>query len=247
VLDPRSPWASSRPLRTFRPDAARVAFAELAEPPIVVLAPDNDPPRLEAARQVVGALTAVGARATLEPASSPTLARAIGVGGYAPTFQAAIWTTPALASYDPSFLGALFGPPLRTPLNYESYASDAFDQLTAAVDAAPTLAARHSAVDRELALLARDVPVVPLYFTRAAFAFRPATYEGWRYVTGTGILDKQSFLGSPVARAGESPIANPGPVPSGQDSSAGTLLLFGAGIVGLMALAAGWRWYGGRR
>lgn len=249
LLDPASRWAPQQPVRTFAPDAGRVKLVELGEPPIVVLAPDNDPIRLEAGRQVVSALNAVGARATLDPVTPDALARNIGVNGYAPSFEAAIWTTPTLASYDPSFLDALFGPPLRTPLNYSGYSSAAFDARAAAVDAAPTPASRQRAVDAELALLARDAPVVPLFFTSGAFAFRPGVYDGWTYVKGTGILDKQSFLSSGAGKAAapppppaQAPPPNPAGGVPGQDSGATTLLLFGAGIACLLALAGAWRW-----
>jgi peptide/nickel transport system substrate-binding protein len=243
ILDPHSPWAPSQPLRAFAPDSARIKLAEQGEPPIVVLAPDNDPLRLEAGQQVVRALVAVGARATLKAVTSAALARDVGVNGYAPSFQAAIWTTPYLASDDPSFLSALFGPPLRTPLNYSGYSSAEFDSLAAAVDAAPTPAARHRAVDRELALIARDAPVVPLFFTRGAFAYRPEVYNGWIYVKGTGILDKQSFL-SGRSQAASAPIpANPPNAVTGQDSGVSILVLFGLGIAAVLALAGGWRLY----
>ncbi|MDQ6776855.1 MAG: ABC transporter substrate-binding protein [Actinomycetota bacterium] len=243
LLDPHSPWAPSQALRAFAPNAARIKLAEHGEPPIVVLAPDNDPLRLEAGQQVVRALVAVGARATLKTVTAAALARDVGVNGYAPSFQAAIWTTPYLASEDPSFLDALFGPPLRTPLNYSRYSSAAFDSLAAAVDAAPTTAARHLAVDRELALIGRDAPVVPLFFTRGAFAYRPDVFNGWIYVKGTGILDKQSFL-SGAPRATSAPVpGNPSSAVTGQDSGVGILVLFGVGIACLLAVAGGWRLY----
>jgi peptide/nickel transport system substrate-binding protein len=246
VLDPASPWAPRQPLRSYAPDAARVKLAEQGEPPIVVLAPNNDPLRLAAGEQVVRALVAVGARATLKAVTPAALDREVGVNGYAPTFQAAIWTTPDLVSEDPSFLGALFGPPLRNPLNYSRYSSSAFDSRSAAVDAAPTPAARHRAVDAELALLARDAPAVPLFFTRGSFAYRTDVYSGWVYVKGTGILDKQSFLGARAARQAVPAPSNPAGAVSGQDSGANILLLFGIGIVGLLAIATAWRLYARR-
>jgi peptide/nickel transport system substrate-binding protein len=243
VLDPHSPWAPSQPLRAFAPDAARIKLAEQGEPPMIVLAPDNDPLRLEAGQQVVRALMAVGARATLKTVTSAALARDVGVNGYQPSFQAAIWTTPYLATDDPSFLDALFGPPLRTPLNYSGYSSAAFDSLAAAVDAAPTPAARHRAVDRELALIARDAPVVPLFFTRGAFAYRPEVYNGWIYVKGTGILDKQSFLSGASQTTPAPAPTNPPDAVTGQDSGLSILALFGIGIAALLAVAGGWRLY----
>jgi ABC-type transport system substrate-binding protein len=230
-------------LRSYAPDAARVKLAEQGEPPIVILAPNNDPLRLAAGQQVVRALVAVGARATLDAVAPAALNRDVGVNGYAPNFQAAIWTTPDLASDDPSFLTALFGPPLRNPLNYSGYSSAAFDSLARAVDAAPTVASRQRAVDDELALLARDAPAIPLFFTRGAFAFRPDHYDGWVYVKGTGILDKQSFLGGVAGRAAvQAPPSVPGAV-AGQDSGASILLLFGIGIACLLAVAGAWRLY----
>lgn len=248
MLDPHSPWAPSQPLRAFAPDRARSKLAEQGEPPIVVLAPDNDPLRLEAGQQVVRALLAVGARARLRAVSSAALTRDVGLNGYAPRFQAAIWTTPYLATEDPSFLDALFGPPLRTPLNYSGYSSVAFDSLAAAVDAAPTPTARHRAVDRELALIARDAPVVPLFFTRGAFAYRPEVYNGWIYVKGTGILDKQSFLsGATRTASAAAPTANPPGAVTGQDSGVSILVLFGIGIAALIAAACGWSLYVRRR
>jgi peptide/nickel transport system substrate-binding protein len=247
LLDPDSPWAPRQSLGSYAPAAARVKLAEQGEPPIVVLAPDNDPLRLAAGQQVVRALVAVGARATLNAVTPAALNRDVGVNGYAPNFQAAIWTTPDLASDDPSFLSALFGPQLRNPLNYSGYSSAAFDSLAGAVDAAPTVAARQRAVDDELALLARDAPTIPLFFTRGAFAYRPDNYDGWVYVKGTGILDKQSFLGGGAGRpAVQAAPGVPGAV-TGQDSGASILLLFGIGIACLLAVAGAWRLYARRR
>lgn len=242
LIDPASPWAPRHALRVFNRSAARVALAEQGEPPITVLAPDNDPVRLDAARQVVAALQSAGARATLDPLRPEALQRAVGEDGYTPSFQAAIWATPALVSYDPSFLAALFGAPLRTPLNYGGYTSDEFDRLAAAVEAAPTRAARHVAVDRELALLSRDAPVVPLYFTRATYAFRPTAWNGWRYVKGSGLLDKQSFLRRRSSRRGAAAPPAPTGAVASQDSGASTLLWFGAAIVLILAVAGTWRW-----
>ncbi|MDQ6806982.1 MAG: ABC transporter substrate-binding protein [Actinomycetota bacterium] len=246
MLAPASPWAPKHSLRSFAPNAARVKLAEQGEPPIVVLAPNNDPLRLAAGQQVVRALIAVGARATVNAVTPAALARDIGVNGYAPSFQAAIWTTPDLASEDPSFLGALFGPPLRTPLNYSEYSSPGFDSLSGAVDAAPTIASRRRAVDDELALLAHDAPAVPLFFTRGAFAYRPDVYDGWVYVKGTGILDKQSFLSTRTARTAVPTAPGPPRAVTGQDSGANILVLFGIAIACLLALAGAWRLYARR-
>jgi peptide/nickel transport system substrate-binding protein len=247
MIDPASPWAPPRPLRSYAPNDARVQLVGQGEPPITVLAPDNDPRALAAGQQVVRQLVAIGARAGLRSVTPGELDRAVGVNGYSPSYQAAIWSTPDLVSEDPSFLDALFGPPLRTPLNYSGYSSASFDAAAAAVEGAATPASRRRAVARELSVLAREVPAVPLYFTRGAYAYRPSVYDGWVYVKGTGILDKQSFLGAgagPAAAAAAAP--PPGAVGSGQDSGASVLLYFGIGIACVLALAVAWRLYASR-
>jgi peptide/nickel transport system substrate-binding protein len=166
----------------------------------------NDPVRLEAARRVVRALRAVGAQARLAPRTPARLNRALGSDGTTnATFTAAVVGFPALASYDPSFLRAVFGDPAGAPLNDGGYRSASFDRLAGEVEQASTVAARRLAVQRELRVLARDLPVVPLFFGGSTFAYRPAAYDGWVDVRGSGILDKRSFLTG--AAAGRQPVA----------------------------------------
>lgn len=237
-VHPGSPWAPRAALHRFRGDAARVAATELGLPPVRVLAARNDPQRLEAGRQVVIALRRAGIRATLREVSADGLARAVGQDSGGPSFQAAIWSSPPLASYDPTFLRAMFGGP-DAPLNYSGYRSARFERLADTVDAAPTRADRRRAVAAELRLLARDAPVVPLFFADGQFAFRPASYGGWRFVRGTGLFDKQSFLPRRSHAASTPPIGDP--IDRSQDSSGSPFLLAAAGLIGLLVLAAGVR------
>ncbi len=203
-IHPASPWASGASLQRFDPTSAQTAVARLQLPTIRVLAPESDPVRLEAGRQVVLALQRAGAKATLTKLSSASLSQAIGETGSVPDFDAAIASTPPLASDDPGFLGALFGSDPRTaPLNSTGYRSQAFDALAQRVASAPDLQARRDAVGAELRLLASDLPAIPLFFSQGTFVYRPVIYDGWVFVKGTGILDKRSFLaGQTPPRAG---------------------------------------------
>jgi peptide/nickel transport system substrate-binding protein len=85
----------------------------------------------------------------------------------------------------------------------------------------------------ELKLLAKDVPVVPLFFQKGAFAYRPQVYDGWLFVQGTGILDKRSFLRRNIEpSAGSSdPI-----VPDGSEGTGGGIGLPGIIALGLLAV-----------
>ena len=227
-LHPQSGWASPIRLHRFDEDRARAELKALDLPRIRVAAPDNDPVKLEAGRQVVLALERAGARAVLRKLPPDRLAAAVGQDGSKPTFEAAIWTSPALASYEPDFLRAVFGSRMRAPLNYSSYRSGAFDRLAARAAAATNPETRRRTVYQELKLLARDVPVVPLFFQKGAFAYRPQVYNGWVFVRGTGILDKRSFLRSVIGPSSGSS----DPIVRDDERAAGG----GIGVLGIVAL-----------
>ena len=232
-IHPASPWASGASLHRFDPSSAQAALARLRLPSIHVLAADSDPVRLEAGRQVVLALRRVGANATLTKLSGAALSQAIGENGSTPSFDAAISSIPPLASYDPGFLAALFGSdPRAAPLNFSGYRSQAFDALARRVASAPDRPARHELAGAELRLLGDDLPVVPLFFSQGTFAYRPAIYDGWVFVKGTGILDKRSFLpGQPPPRGGSE--GSGVPVPTGSGSGSGLDLVDTASLVAL--------------
>lgn len=204
-LHPASRWAPDARLHSFDLPAARSAIRGLKLPAIRVLAPDNDPVRREAGRQVALAMRRGGIDAEAIETTRSKLGRAIGEDGSAADFDAAIVSTPPLASYDPDFLQQVFGSEATgSPLNYTGYRSQSFEALADRVASAPNRSTRRRAVAAELRLLAKDVPAVPLFFPEGNFAYRPAIHDGWLFVKGAGILDKRSFLRtapSPAARA----------------------------------------------
>jgi peptide/nickel transport system substrate-binding protein len=240
-LHPDSPWAPEQILHRFDPDAARVAVAEGALPPLTVLAPNNDPVRERAGEEVVDALRAVGAVARLRKLPFRRLAARIGLDRPGANFELAIWSAPSLASYDPSFLEAVFGS--GSPLNYGGYRSTRFDQLAAMIDEAPTEEERREAVAAALRQLASDAPVVPLVYPEGAYAYAPEAYDGWVYVKGEGILDKRSFLPGDPAREGraDTPIGDPLDMDGGSGIGGWIWIVVGALAV---AVVAGFGLYG---
>lgn len=198
MIHPESPWAAPEPLHRFDEAAARDALEGISAPgggPIPILAPDNDPTKQEAARQVALALVRAGAEAEAFHVPPDELDEALGRSSGEATFSAAIESTPPLVSYDPDFLRYLFGSdPAIGSFNTSGYASTAFDDLAEAIATTTDPRARRALVAEALGLVANEAPVVPLYFATGAFAFRPAIYDGWTFVTGVGILDKQSFV-----------------------------------------------------
>ena len=210
-VHPESEVASERPLLRFDSDRARSELAALDLPRITVLAPDNDPVRSQAGRQVVLALRRAGADAELKALPSEQLADMVGQDGKTPTFEAAISSTPPLASYSTDYLRQLFGSDKRqAPLNYSGYRSEEFDRLAAHAARETNPRKRSETIRSELRLLAqKDVPVVPLFYPEGAFAIRPSIYDGWIYVAGTGILDKRSFLSPEISTDDRGPNAAP--------------------------------------
>ena len=228
LLHPESAFAAPGSLHAVRLADARPLLRSLRSP-VTVLAPANDPVKSEAGWMVVQALRGAGAAARLELMPQADLARAVGEDGSAPTFQAAIWTTPALVSYDPAILGRLYGSgDDGAGVNLSGYRSALFDDVAQRVASTADASARHAAAAEALDLLAREVPALPLFFAPATFAVRTAVYDGWVFVKGSGILDKRSFVdaGTPPA------VRRTGLAGSQQDNAGG-----GAGAIAVGALA----------
>lgn len=238
-VHPDSHFAPGEDLHQRDVAGARPVLRSL-QVPIEILVPDNDPVRAEAGRQVVQSLSGAGALVQLRSVSRDELSRAVGEDGSPPSFQAAVWAAPALASYDPDFLARLFGSdPAAAPFNYSGYRSAAFDDAIQRVATTPDPLQRTSAAHDALRVLAADVPVVPLFFSTGSFAYRAAVYRGWVFVKGTGILDKQSFLAAPGPTEEQEPPAGGTPAlnPVEPEQSGGGLSAVRLVAVGILVLA----------
>jgi peptide/nickel transport system substrate-binding protein len=236
-IHPDSRWAPKVRLHRFSLDAARRAISRLNLPAVKILAPDNDPVRRTAGRQVALAMRRAGVDAEAVEVSRSRLGQAIGEDGSAAAFDAAIVSMPPLASYDPDFLQRVFGSNQATaPLNYAGYRSQEFDRLAGQVASAPNRSSRRRAVTAELRLLAADLPALPLFFPEGRFAYRPAIHNGWLYVKGSGILDKRSFMRT-------APASTTRGAPDGEDTDDGSsfldILRVASLAVLLIALALG--------
>jgi len=192
--------------------------AALSGQTIEVLAPNNDPVKLEAGRQSVLALKRAGATSNLKKLSRDELSRAVGEDGSPPQFQAAIWSSSPLASYEPDFLRRVFGSdPVNATFNYAGYKSPAFDALADRISTTTDRQLRQDSITQALDLISKEAPVIPLFFSQGAFAFRKSRYNHWVYVKGSGILDKQSFIPASTTQP-----ATPGPSPPAPTASATT-------------------------
>ena len=233
-VHPASRWAVDGSVHRVDVAAARAAIAGLGLAPLRVLAPDSDPVRAEAGRQVVLALQRAGASATLVEVSPRALSRALGETAERPDFDAAITSIPPLVSHDPDYLRNLFGSDARTArLNVSGYRSDEFDAAARRVASATDPEVRARAILAEARLLARAAPSIPLFFSDGAFAYRSQIYNGWTYIKGAGIFDKRSFLpGERPAR----PASRGADPPAVADDGGSGLALDVVSIISLLAL-----------
>ena len=235
-VHPNSRWAAGA--TPERPNPSAEGRRALDEKPFEVLAPSNDPVRLEAGRRVVAALTEAGIPATLGRRSRAQLDRAIGDDGSTPDFDAAITSIPSLVSHDPDGLTRLFASDERVaPLNASGYRSDEFDDLARDIASTRDPTDRRRLIREQQKLLTDEVPAIPLFFPQGTFAFRGSSYNGWTYIKGDGILDKQSFLTSegspapPPPEEADPAVTDDAPV---EDSDSGGLSL--VNIISIVAL-----------
>ena len=247
MLHPRSPWSLAGQLHRFDRPAARLAFAEQGIGAFRVAVADNDPVRRVAAVRVARALRRVGAQASVVRLAPEALDRALGRRQAPATFDVAVVGIPALASYDPAFLRAVFGDPSVAPLNDGGYRSDAFDALADRVASARTVSERREFVKRQLRLLARDLPAVPLVYGGGAIVYRPAAYDRWVGIRGTGILDKRSFLRGQTSPSGTARAAGPADLTDDSDDQGFSLVPIIIGFVVVVLVGCVWWLRRGRR
>jgi len=247
MVHPRSPWARAGVLHRFDRAAARLAFAEQGIGAFRIAAPSNDPVRLQAGRRVVRALRGVGAQARLVELSPAGMDRVLGRRQAPATFDVAVVGIPALASYDPAFLRAIFGDASIASLNDGGFRSDRFDALAARAASARTVAERRGIVNEQLRLLARELPAVPVLFGGGTIVYRPTAYDRWVGIRGTGILDKRSFLRGQVAQnAGAARAVDPRDLTDETDDQGFSLVPVIIGFAALLLAGCAW-WLRPRR
>jgi peptide/nickel transport system substrate-binding protein len=198
MLHPDSPWAPKQALKLTDEAGARATLARFTQQRVEVLSADNDPVHVEAAEETARALTGAGLTATAVTRPVAEVNKALATEGGTPDFSLAVTTIAPTSSYDPDYLNRIYGSATATT---SGYSSQAFDRVAQRVATTVDPAVRRAAVTEELRLLATDVPALPLLFPNGAFAYRPSAHDGWQFVRGIGILDKQSFLGGPAGGA----------------------------------------------
>ena len=181
----------------FADDGAANGAAAGAPLAFELLAPANNPTRLRAAELIAQDLAAAGIAVTVRSLESEALTQRawpdfdVSKGR---SYDLAIFGWSAPINARANLRGLLHGDPAKGTLNLAGYddpeVNDLADRAVATVDTDARRAVLWTLQER----MARDVPLVPLFYQDGVYAYRPAAYDGWSYMAGQGILHKRSFL-----------------------------------------------------
>ena len=102
------------------------------------------------------------------------------------------WSAPV--NSQANLLGLLHSDPAKGNLNLSGYANPEVDALTDEAAVTVDEAARRELLFEVQELLARDLPLITLFYQDGIYAYRPAVYDDWTYMAGQGIINKNSFV-----------------------------------------------------
>jgi peptide/nickel transport system substrate-binding protein len=165
---------------------------------VELLTPSGDGLRLRQAELISEMLREIGIqaavasveRATWEAKVWPEFDVAMGRD-----YQLAMWGWSAPVMADPGRIADLLhSDPAIGSINLTGFSNPEADELAAAVDVTGDPARRTEIINRLQEIIAEQLPFVTLLYPDGLFAYRPAVYDQWVFITGQGIVDKTSFL-----------------------------------------------------
>jgi peptide/nickel transport system substrate-binding protein len=158
----------------------------------------NNPERIRAAELIRDWLAEIGIGievTTLDPTTVDSLVWPEFDVAQGRDFDLAMWGWSASVQTDPSRLSDLLASdPAVGALNVGGYGSEAFDALVEELRTTLDPDARQGIIREMQAVIAQDLPFVPLYYADGTYAYRPDVYDGYVFVKGLGIVNKHSFL-----------------------------------------------------
>lgn len=217
---PELPWATNLP-RDFDPEGAKTLLEEAGltdsdgdgirefngEPTAFgMLCDTNNPVEVRATELIVGWLKDVGIGSSqncLDIDTSVTLIWPNFVAVAEPDYDMAIWGWSSGVQFQQGFLRGLLDGDFGNVGwgNLTGVADPELDELMAEYVANPNPERTAELSVAIQARIAERLPLIPLMSPNGNFAYRPAAYDGWVYVRGTGIMSVWSFL--PADAAGQ--------------------------------------------
>lgn len=103
------------------------------------------------------------------------------------------WSAPVAAQ---ARLGSLLhSDPATGNLNLSGYSNPDADALIEEAAVTTDDAARQALLFELQTIMARDLPLITLFYENGTYAYRPAAFDNWVFMAGQGIINKNSFVG----------------------------------------------------
>jgi len=162
-----------------------------------LLAPANNPLRLRAAELIARQVRPAGIVFQVRALEPNTLTDRVWPEfdvskGRNYTLAMFGWSAPVMNQAN--LRGLFHSKPALGNLNIGGYANPTVDTLTERLVTTVDLAERKILAARVQSLVARDLPFLTLWYPDATYAVRPSVFDGWKFQSGQGILNKFSFL-----------------------------------------------------
>ncbi|HSW42686.1 MAG TPA: ABC transporter substrate-binding protein [Patescibacteria group bacterium] len=110
-------------------------------------------------------------------------------------YQLAMWGWSAPVQADTGQISQLVhSDPAVGSINLTGFSDPEADQLAEELGITDDAARRTEILDRLQVIIAEQLPFLMLLYPDGAYAFRPAVYDGWTFITGQGVVDKTSLL-----------------------------------------------------
>lgn len=182
----------------FQPGADGVRVAEGKRMEYTLLVQSNLPLRVRAAELIAAALKELGIQLTVKALDSEAVVALVWKDfdvTQPRDYDLAMfgWSAPVMIRPD-TLGGLVHSDPAKGSINIGGYRNPEADRLSDELAATVDPAKRQQLIRQQEALIARELPLVTLFYEDGLYVYRPQAYDGWVFQKGQGIFQKLSFL-----------------------------------------------------
>jgi peptide/nickel transport system substrate-binding protein len=139
-------------------------------------------------------------------------------------FDMTMWGWSATMQLFPSRLVELFHSDLSLAnVNIGAFGNEEFDRTADELRVTMDEDARKDLINKLQAIISNEYPIIPLYYENIVNAYDKTVFSGWEFRSGTGIINKLSFISEASAQP---PDTTPAPAPKDDSGSSSMLWLF---------------------
>lgn len=165
---------------------------------VELLTPSSDSLRLRVAELVSEMLRGIGVEAKVAAVEQATWEAKVWPDfdvANGRDYQLAMWGWSAPVQADVGQIAQLVhSDPAIGSINLTGFSDPEADQLAEELGVTGDPTRRTEILNRLQVIIAEQLPFSMLLYPDGAYAFRPAVYDGWVFITGQGVVDKASLL-----------------------------------------------------